>query len=128
MSLCILAAGQVTMLAASLFSLSWVHSVEGTRWEERWRVGGSGLEILEARIKGSGAGMEPGEGARLRDGWWTYRPRLPVQRRLVLAASGTGPGGWTLCTVNGCRRLGHAAGPPITIMPCTGPDQSVGVR
>ena len=68
MSLCILAAGKTTVLAVSAFTLSWTHSVEKTRWEEDWRVTPAGLEIVEARVKGSGAGMEPPEGAVL-EGW-----------------------------------------------------------
>ena len=48
----------------------------------------AGLQIVEARVEGSGAGMEPGEGAVLRDGWWIYKPELPPQREIVLAASG----------------------------------------
>ena len=47
--------------------------------------------------QGSGAGMEPPEGAVLKDGWWVYAPELPPQATLVLAASGATGEGWTLC-------------------------------
>ncbi|TIT38538.1 MAG: DUF1850 domain-containing protein, partial [Mesorhizobium sp.] len=70
MSLCILAAGKTMTLTVAAFTLSWTHSVEKTHWQEDWKVLPSGLQIVEARIKGSGAGMEPPEGAVLRDGWW----------------------------------------------------------
>ncbi|AZO57254.1 DUF1850 domain-containing protein [Mesorhizobium sp. M8A.F.Ca.ET.057.01.1.1] len=50
------------------------------------------------RFKGSGAGMEPPEGAGLRDGWWIYAPKVGAQRRVMLAASGATGDGWTLCT------------------------------
>ncbi|TIX68318.1 MAG: DUF1850 domain-containing protein, partial [Mesorhizobium sp.] len=70
MSLCILAAGKTVTLTVAAFTLAWTHSVEKTRWQEDWKVMPSGLQIAEARIKGSGAGMEPPEGSVLRDGWW----------------------------------------------------------
>ena len=46
MSLCILAAGKVTVLAVSAFTLSWTHSVEKVRWEEDWLVTPAGLDPL----------------------------------------------------------------------------------
>lgn len=120
MSLCIVSLGQTVVLAAEFFSLSWTHSVEGTRWEERWRASEAGLQILEARIKGSGAGMEPPDGAILRNGWWVFRPALPLQDKLVLAASGATQNGWTLCASGECRRLGASSGEPITLSACIG--------
>ena len=68
-ALCVLSAGKTITLAASLFTLSWTHSVERVRWEEDWRVTPAGLEIVEARVKGSGAGMEPPPDAVLKNGW-----------------------------------------------------------
>ncbi|MER8415175.1 DUF1850 domain-containing protein [Mesorhizobium sp. M1342] len=121
MSLCILAAGKTVTLSVAAFTLSWTHSVERTRWEEDWKVTPTGLQLVEARIEGSGAGMEPPEGALLKEGWWSYAPEIDPQRRVVLAASGATGDGWTLCTVQGCRELGMAAGGPIVLEPC-GPD------
>jgi hypothetical protein len=118
MSLCILAAGKTVALSVAAFTLSWTHSVERTRWEEDWKVTPTGLQVVEARIKGSGAGMEPPEGAVLRDGWWVYAPKLGLQRRVVLAASGATGDGWTLCSVQGCRELGKAVGAAIVLKPC----------
>lgn len=118
MSLCILAAGKTVTLSVAAFTLSWTHSVERTRWQEDWRVLPSGLQVVEARVKGSGAGMEPPQGAVLRDGWWSYVPKVGIQPRVVLAASGATGGGWTLCTVQGCRELGKAAGGAIVLEPC----------
>ncbi|RWE69662.1 DUF1850 domain-containing protein [Mesorhizobium sp.] len=123
MSLCILAAGKTVTLAAAAFTLSWTHSVERTRWREDWKVSPAGLHVVEARVKGSGAGMEPPEGSVLRDGWWVYQPRIGLQPRLVLAASGATGESWTLCTVMGCRELGGAAGEPIVLEPCAGSSQ-----
>jgi hypothetical protein len=123
MSLCILAAGKTVTLAATTFTLAWTHSVEKTHWQEDWKVLPSGLQIVEARIKGSGAGMEPPQGSVLRNGWWVYAPGTGPQPRLALAASGATGEGWTLCTAQGCRELGKAAGDTILLEPC-GPEGS----
>jgi Uncharacterized conserved protein len=117
-NLCVTAGGKALVLAAELFTLSWEHSVEKVRWEETWRLTGAGLEIVEARVRGSGAGMEPPDGAVLRDGWWSYRPALPPQPALRLAASGKTSGGWTLCTDVTCTTLGAEAGEAITVAGC----------
>ncbi len=73
MSLCISGA-ETLRLAVTAFTLAWTHSVEHVRWEEDWRVTPAGLQVVEARVRGSGAGMEPPPDARLRDGWWVYVP------------------------------------------------------
>lgn len=117
-ALCIVAAGKTTVLAASLFTLSWTHSIEKTRWEEDWRVTPDGLVISAARVKGSGAGMEPPDGSVLREGWWTYAPMLPAQPSLVLASSGSTVGGWKLCAGETCLDLGARSGEPIILRAC----------
>ena len=120
MSLCILGLGKVLTLSATIFSLSWTHSVERAHWQEHWRISEAGFEIIEAGVKGSGAGMEPSEGAVLKDGWWRFRPKLPMQRELVLAASGATGKGWTLCAGRDCRKLGAVASDPIVLRACNG--------
>ena len=105
-------------LAAGLFTLSWTHSVERIEWREQWAVTDAGLVLQEARVKGSGAGMEPGEGAGLENGWWVWKPQTPLLPHLVLAASGATMSGWTLCDAGGCRELGRRSGDPIVIGPC----------
>lgn len=122
-ALCILSAGKTTALAATFFTLSWTHSIEKTRWEEDWRITPAGLQIVEARIKGSGAGMEPPADAALKDGWWVYVPKTAPQPSLRLAASGATSGGWTLCAADACRELGAVSGDTIVLAPC-GPDGS----
>lgn len=98
MSLCVASALVAASFAGSAFTLSWTHSVERTEWRERWRItDGRALQLEEARVRGSGAGMEPPEGAVLRDGWWIYRPTLAAQPALLLAVSGATPDGWQLC-------------------------------
>lgn len=115
MSLCVAAAGSVLALAVTGFELSWTHSVTRGLWWERWEVAEAGLRPVEARIEGSGAGMEVPEGARLSDGVWRYTPTLPPQREVFLAASGATGGGWTLCAAGRCLELGAEAGPPARL-------------
>ncbi len=110
--------GKTAVIAATAFTLSWAHSVERTNWQELWRLTPGGLELAEARVQGSGAGMDPGEGAVLDDGWWVWRPQLPVQRELVLAASGATGSGWSLCAAGRCMTLGADPGATATIRAC----------
>jgi len=57
---CLIVAGVVAAaLPTEEFTLAWTHSVEKTRWEETYRVDGDRLALIEARIQGMGAGMEP---------------------------------------------------------------------
>lgn len=116
--ICILAAGKTLALALTTFTLSWTHSVELTEWREDWAVTPAGLVLTEARVKGSGAGMDPGEGAREVDGWWVWAPKAPAVPELVLASSGATASAWRLCYEEGCLELGEAAGEPVVIAPC----------
>lgn len=73
---------------ARSFTLAWTHSVEKTAWEEDWRILADGrLAIAAARIRGSGAGMEPPADAVLADGAWHYRPHVGPQAVLRLTRS-----------------------------------------
>jgi hypothetical protein len=74
MSLCLAAGAVSAVLAVEAFTLGWIHSIEKIRWEEDWRIEGHALVITEARIRGTGAGMEPPAGSVLKDGVWRYRP------------------------------------------------------
>lgn len=124
MSLCLAAAAVAISLGVDTFTLTWTHSVEKTEWREDWRVHGRTLVLEEARVRGSGAGMEPPDGAVLRDGWWLYHAdlKLPVLR---LAASGATGRGWQFCAAGGCRdleaalSLGGQAPEAIEISPAT---------
>lgn len=103
MSVCVWAAGQSLLCVASCsFALVWTHSVEKTEWIERWRVQGDALIQTQALVKGSGAGMEPPEYARLEHGWWVWEPVNPLRLAdgLNLAASGATGQGWRLCAGN----------------------------
>ncbi|MEW5963324.1 MAG: DUF1850 domain-containing protein [Pseudomonadota bacterium] len=118
--ICVAAAGKVVSLAATLVTLSWTHTIERVPWEEDWRLEEGRLVLAEARVKGSGAGMEPPADARLIDGWWRFRPALPPRARITLAASDAVAAGWRLCAGEHCHTIGalpDGAG-PITIEPC----------
>jgi hypothetical protein len=117
MSLCLMGAATLR-LAATAFTLAWTHSVEHVRWEEDWRVTPAGLDLVAARVRGSGAGMEPPPDARLVDGWWTWTPAGPPLPELALAASGATGGGWSLCAAGACRTIGTEPGPPVRLASC----------
>lgn len=122
-ALCIFSAGKTVMIAATAFTLSWTHSVEKTRWEEDWKLTPAGLQIVAARVKGSGAGMDPPEGSILKDGWWSYAPKVGSQQRLVLAASGAPGDGWSLCAIGRCTVIGARSGDPAVVTACKKHDQ-----
>ncbi len=115
---CLLAGAQVLALVGGSFTLSWTHSVEKTGWGETYAVTAEGLKLTEARVQGSGAGMDPGPGAVLQDGWWVWKPTLPAVPELLLGDSGATVSPWTLCSGAKCLTLGAEPGPPIEIRPC----------
>ena len=104
MALCLAAGAVSAVLAINSFTLAWMHSIERVRWEEDWRVDAGQLQIVAARIKGSGAGMEPPDDAVLQGGAWHYRPRVAAMDRLTLAHSPY-TAGYELCTGGSCRLL-----------------------
>jgi hypothetical protein len=73
------------------FTLAWTHSIEKVRWEEDYLVvqeeGQPVLRALTARVQGSAAGMEPPEGAVLRNGWYEYQPTTWSPQGLRLTRS-----------------------------------------
>jgi hypothetical protein len=119
MTACLLVGAVALGLAGPDFTLRWMHSVEHVGWQEDWRIEEGGLRLVTARVKGSGAGMEPGEGARLVGDWWVWSPGTRVDS-LHLAASGATGGGWELCPAGGagCIALGEQAAAPLQIAPC----------
>lgn len=112
MSLCLASAGVVKSLTVTAFTLSWIHSVEKIEWQEDWRVTPSGLQIVEARVKGSGAGMEPPPEARLVDGFFRWKPQLPALPEVALGNSGVA-GEWRICTDGKCQDLSAILGRPV---------------
>jgi hypothetical protein len=104
MSLCI--AGAATLhIVASAFTLSWIHSVQHTRWEEDWRIAGDRFVSVEARIESMGAGMEAGPDAKFDGTWWRWKPGLPPLPEILLRRSDSQPQGWRLCANGACRRI-----------------------
>lgn len=108
------AAGTVVFVPARRFTLAWTHSIELVRWEEDYEVHGADdergagtahaagkapgdgaadrgrppqLRALMSRVRGSGAGMEPGPDAVLRDGWFEFHPAQRVHAGLWLTRS-----------------------------------------
>ncbi len=93
---------------APSLTLRWTHSVEKTTWEEVWQRDGAGLLLTEARIEGSGAGMEPPPDARKEGHFWVWAPMRRVAE-VTLAQSGAA-GEWALCPAGGaCVRPNEAA-------------------
>jgi hypothetical protein len=135
-AVCLLVAGVLrATLPTTEFTLAWTHSVQKTRWEERYRVAGSDLQLVEARIQSSGAGMDPPPQARLRDGWWSWRPSVAPLPELRLTLSPF-TRDYDVCWRRRCRTLRDLATDPratdhargddtadvevVAVRPCTG--------
>jgi hypothetical protein len=84
---------------APQLTLRWTHSIEKTTWEEVWQRDAAGLVLTEARIEGSGAGMEPPPDARKEGRFWVWSPMLTIAE-VNLAHSGAA-GDWLLCPADG---------------------------
>ena len=61
-----------------------------------------------ARVKGSGAGMEPPDSAVLKNGWWQYRPPIARHRELRLTRSPY-TADYEICFDGACRSLSEVA-------------------
>ena len=91
-------------IPAHEFTVAWMHSVEKIRWEERYRVEGDALRLVQARIQGSGAGMDPPPDATFHAGWWSWQPSigpLPVVRLTLSSYTRD----YDLCWGGRCQRL-----------------------
>ena len=106
--LCLATAAMVVAIPASSFTLAWTHSIEKVRWEEDYRIEGLRLHAVEARVKGSAAGMEPPPGARLEGGWWHYKPAVEYQYELRLSRSASAKD-YEICFGGFCRFLSQLA-------------------
>ena len=98
------------------FTLAWNHSIEKIRWEEDYNVTSQGLVLVEARVKGTGAGMEITDDAYFKDGSWHYQPKLPTLPILRLGRTPEA-GDFELCftQISGdiqCQTMSHWIGPP----------------
>lgn len=118
-SACLLAGGMVVRLAAA-FTLAWTHSVEKIEWQEDWHATPAGLVVVEARIEGSGAGMEPPDDAVLKDGRYVSHPHMKPLKQVVLRRSGA-TADWRVCMDGRCRPMGDmvpAGADPVALTLC----------
>lgn len=122
-ALCISVGAATITLPASSFTLAWRHTIEKIVWEEDYQVAGGWLFLTRARIRGSGAGMEPPADAVRIDDAWVYRPADPWRRKVELAHSEFG-GDYRLCVAGRCRPLAQVVGGrtgPLTLAACAPP-------
>ena len=102
--ICLAAGAIAATLPLSAFTLAWTHSIEKIRWEEDYRIVDKHLVLEEARIRGTGAGMEPPANAVFSNGVWHYKPALPPLERLSLSHSPY-TADYEICSAAGCKPL-----------------------
>lgn len=124
--LCLVAGAVVAPLMAGTVTLAWSHSVEKVLWEERWRQTPAGLVMDEARVRGSGAGMDPPPDAHLVDGAWTWTPAVPPLSEMVMRRSGA-TADWRVCIAEVCRPMADYVpmqADPVILRACKDEDRS----
>ena len=100
----------VVFAAVTEFTLAWTHSIEKVRWEEDYAVQldpfslQPALHAVQARVRGSAAGMEPPPDAVLRQGWYHYTPTISTPPELRLTRSEFTPD-YEVCVKGRCRPL-----------------------
>ena len=108
---CLVVAGVVNaIIPGEFFTLRWTHSIEKILWEEDYRVAGNAVVLMNSRMRGSGAGMDPEPGAQLKDGVWHRRENRKIDRLSLTRSPYAGE--YTWCNHSGCRTLAHWLGPP----------------
>jgi hypothetical protein len=120
MSLCLAGGGVVAKLALAAFTLTWLHTIEHTRWQEDWTVAGDRLVIVAARVENSGAGMDPPAGSVRVGDFWQWHPHVPPLPEVVLRRAPMA-GDWNLCAGGTCHPFGYwlpADADPGTMKPC----------
>ncbi|MCH1930827.1 DUF1850 domain-containing protein [Shewanella sp. A25] len=129
LGLCLGLAGSLwAFVPTDNFTLAWQHTIEKIRWEEDYRLSSKGLVLTEARVKGTGAGMEIPDNAVFSDGSWHYQPTLPILPKLTLGRTPEA-GDYDLCLkghakMSKCQPLSHWIGLPdkqhskIEFWPC----------
>jgi hypothetical protein len=120
--LCIAAGGSVVKAYAGIaaFTLAWTHSVQKTEWEEDWHIVDSRLVLVEARVQGTGAGMEPPPESRFDGRFWRWTPTLAPLSEVVLRRSGA-TDDWRLCVNSACQPLSTvlpANADPVVLSAC----------
>ena len=123
-ALCLTLGAKTVSLDTTQFTLAWTHSVEKTEWEEDYVLRDGHIVVVEARIEGTGAGMEPPPDAVLRTGKWHYVPALPPLEELRLTISPY-TADYRLCWAGSCHPLHTlldtttATPGVVTLRPCT---------
>ncbi len=115
---CILGGGAAVRIAASAFTLSWIHTIEHTEWREHWTVMPDRLILAEAEVEGSGAGMEPPPEARHEGRFYVWNPNEP--REKIVLRRDPHAGDWRLCASGRCAPLGEwlkVDADPVTLAP-----------
>ena len=105
-ALCLAAGALQVRIPATHFTLRWQHSIEKIEWDEDYVIAGRWLMLSGARIRGSGAGMDPPPDAQLQNGVWHYTLADPWRRELVLARSDF-VRDYDLCVDGRCHPMGH---------------------
>jgi hypothetical protein len=122
MELCLLAAGATVKLGTVALTLAWTHSIEKTRWEEDYRATPAGVVLVQDRVQGTGAGMEPPPEAKFDGTWWRYDPHLAPLRQVILRRSGMTVGDWQVCIGGQCKPMGDylpdKKADPVTLTTC----------
>lgn len=100
----------VVFVPVTEFTLAWTHSIEKVRWEEDYAVRLDAvseqpvLHAVQARVRGSAAGMEPPFDAVLRQGWYHYTPTITSPPELRLTRSEF-TADYEVCTQGRCRPM-----------------------
>jgi len=119
---CLLLAGAVAArIPDDAFTLRWTHSIEKILWEEDYQVKGKTLLMTGYRVRGSGAGMEPGPGAVWRDGAWHATTRRTLPELSIVRSPYALDYEW--CSRGRCRPLADWLGPAaepqfVVVRPC----------
>ncbi|HEX5697982.1 MAG TPA: DUF1850 domain-containing protein [Rhodoferax sp.] len=102
----------VAFVPVTQFTLAWTHSIEKVRWEEDYAVrldsvsGQPLLHAVQARVRGSAAGMEPPFDAVLRQGWYHYTPTINIPTELRLTRSEFTPD-YEVCVKGRCKPMAN---------------------
>ena len=109
------------------FTLTWMHSIEKTQWQEYWQVvtrPKPHLRLVSARIETSGAGMEIPDNAVWRNGGYDYTVNQDLDSVTLSHSPFTQQA--QLCVGQDCRLLSNwLPGLPniqaVTLTPCHAP-------
>ncbi len=122
MEFCLIAAGATVHLGVTALTLAWTHSIEKIRWEEDYRATPAGIVLLQDRVQGTGAGMEPPPDAKFDGKWWRYDAHVPPLPEIILRRSGMTVGDWQVCIAGKCKPMGDylpdKKADPVTLTTC----------